>query len=176
MHPTLSTLCFGVALAAASLIGWKIAPDSSEPELVSTVSENTIVSGDRDAAENDRAKRSNPGADSQVVAMPICGSGRRVNCVVDGDTIWVNREKIRLEGFNAPEMNGACARERQLAVRARDELRRVLNGHPFTIERSGQDRYGRTLATVRVNGRDVGQDLIRKGLAHEWRGFKENWC
>ncbi|EKF43949.1 nuclease (SNase-like) protein [Nitratireductor indicus C115] len=108
--------------------------------------------------------------------MPICGSGQRVNCVVDGDTIWINREKFRLEGFNAPEMNGSCDRERRLAVQARDELRRALNGHRFTIERNGQDRYGRTLATIRVEGRDVGQGLIRKGLAHEWRGFKENWC
>ncbi|NRC56333.1 thermonuclease family protein [Mesorhizobium sediminum] len=108
--------------------------------------------------------------------MPICGSGKRINCVVDGDTIWVRGEKIRLEGFNAPEMNGSCDRERRMAVQARDELRRALDGRAFTIERNGKDRYGRTLATIRVGEREVGAELISKGLAHEWRGFKESWC
>jgi endonuclease YncB( thermonuclease family) len=43
-----------------------------------------------------------------VVEVPICDSGPRVNCVVDGDTVWVDRVKYRLEGINAPE-KGALA-------------------------------------------------------------------
>lgn len=108
--------------------------------------------------------------------MPICGSAKRVNCVVDGDTIWVRREKIRLLGINAPEMNGSCPRERTLAIQARDALKRSISGQAFTIERNGTDRYGRTLATIRVNGEDVGDGLISQGLAHQWRGYKEEWC
>lgn len=146
------TLGFCAVLAGAALAGWNISPAERQFMTPKSV------------------------AVSRIVAMPICGSGKRMNCVVDGDTIWVNREKIRLEGFNTPELNGVCARERRLAVQARDELRQALNGHRFSIERNGQDRYGRTLATVRVDGINVGEDLIRKGLAHEWRGFKESWC
>lgn len=151
-QPPVFVIGFCAALVGAGIIGWKIAPEERQVEAVSLV-----LAG-------------------HVTAMPICGSGKRVNCVVDGDTIWVKGEKIRLEGFNAPEMNGSCDRERRMAIQSRDELRRALNGRAFTIERNGKDRYGRTLATVRVGGRDVGSGLISKGLAHEWRGFKESWC
>lgn len=109
-------------------------------------------------------------------AMPICGSGGRVNCVVDGDTIWVDREKIRLQSMNAPEVNGACARERDLAGQATRRLSQLLSSQSFSITRSGVDRYGRTLASVRTGDEDVGLILVREGLAHVWQGRKENWC
>lgn len=108
--------------------------------------------------------------------MPICKGGKRISCVVDGDTIWLDGEKIRLEGFNAPEIQGSCARESALARNARDLLQELLSGRSITIERSGLDRYGRTLATIRANGRDVGDIMIGESLAHVWRGRKENWC
>ena len=151
-QPPVFVIGFCAALVGAGVIGWKIAPEKRPAEPVSLATAG------------------------HAIAMPICGSEKRVNCVVDGDTIWVRGEKIRLEGFNAPEMNGSCDRERRMAIQARDELRRALNGRAFAIERNGEDRYGRTLATIRVGGRDVGAGLISKGLAHEWRGFKENWC
>lgn len=37
------------------------------------------------------------------------------------------------------------------------------------IERLGTDPYGRTLATVSVNGMDAGDYLISQGLARPWR-------
>lgn len=151
-QPPVFVIGFCAALVGAGIIGWKIAPEGRQVEAASLVSAG------------------------HTIAMPICGSGKRVNCVVDGDTIWVRGEKIRLESFNAPEMNGSCERERRMAIRARDELRRSLDGRSFTIERNGQDRYGRTLATIRVGGRDVADGLIGKGLAHKWRGRKESWC
>lgn len=151
-QPPVFVFGFSAALVGAGVIGWKIAPETNQVEAASLV-----LAG-------------------RTIAMPLCGSGKRINCIVDGDTIWVRGEKIRLEGFNAPEMNGSCDRERRMAIQARDELRRALNGREFMIERNGQDRYGRTLATIRVGGRDVGDGLISKGLAHEWRGYKESWC
>lgn len=36
-------------------------------------------------------------------AIDKCGSGKRVTCVVDGDTIWLQGEKIRLKGFDPPD-------------------------------------------------------------------------
>lgn len=108
--------------------------------------------------------------------MPICSTGKRVNCVVDGDTIWLDGEKMRLEGFNTPEMDGVCELERQLAVQARDRLQNLISGRALTVTRNGKDRYDRTLATIKVSGRDVGESLIADGLAHRWQGRKESWC
>lgn len=39
--------------------------------------------------------------------MAICIGPVRRNCVVDGDTVWVDGEKIRLQSMDAPEIEGA---------------------------------------------------------------------
>lgn len=95
----------------------------------------------------------------------------RVTCVVDGDTIWVDREKIRLLDIDAPEMRGRCARERRLARASRDRLVELLNSRTVAIERVGVDRYGRTLARLG----DVGEVLVKDGLARRW-GDRRGWC
>jgi micrococcal nuclease len=40
-----------------------------------------------------------------VVAIDICGNGKRVTCVVDGDTFWWQGEKIRIKDLDAPEIS-----------------------------------------------------------------------
>ena len=108
--------------------------------------------------------------------MVICSGSTRINCVVDGDTVWIDGEKIRLQSINAPEIQGQCGREREVAQRATRRLSDILSSSSFHIERSGKDRYGRTLATLSNQQGDVGQILIREKLAHPWRGRRESWC
>ncbi|MFD2578800.1 thermonuclease family protein [Novosphingobium colocasiae] len=55
-----------------------------------------------------------------------------------------------------------------LGYRSRDALSALIATGPVRIDRSGRDRYGRTLATVTVNGRDAGEYLIARGLARRW--------
>lgn len=94
--------------------------------------------------------------------------------VHDGDTIRCDGEKIRILNIDAPELPGSprCRDRRkagwcdyELAARSRDALKAFLAGGPVTIQRSGVDRYGRTLATLSVNGRDAGAYLVGLGLA-----------
>ena len=63
---------------------------------------------------------------AEVLSGPVPA---RLVRVVDGDTvvvrarIWLGQEveiHVRLAGIDAPELRGKCARERALAVRARD--------------------------------------------------------
>lgn len=103
----------------------------------------------------------------------------------DPDAPATVTERIRLAGIDAPELQGSprCSPasfrrlagsanppwcDPQLAERSRDELRRLLAHGRVEIDRRGQDRYGRTLANVRVNGRDVGEVLVSMGLARRW--------
>lgn len=119
------------------------------------------------------------GVDDMVVssiAMPICYRSGSSDCVVDGDTIRLGGEQIRLSTFNTPEIRGDCSRERQLARQAARRLSQILSAEPFTIMRNGRDKYGRTLATIVNSHGDVGEVLIREGLAHEWHGRRESWC
>lgn len=108
--------------------------------------------------------------------MPLCARGKRINCVVDGDTMWFDGEKIRLSGIDAPEVKGKCSFETALAAKATRRLSAMLSGEALTIERSGQDRFGRTLARVQTANGDAGERMVREGLARPWTGRKEVWC
>lgn len=108
-----------------------------------------------------------------ALAIAVCPPppGQRVTCVVDGDTVWIAREKIRLLDIDAPEMDGKCAAERALAIRSRDRLVQLLRTREVPIVREGTDRYGRTLARLG----DIGDQLVREGLARRW-GDRRGWC
>lgn len=122
------------------------------------------------------AQQSATGAMSARFSM--CGSNR-YTCVVDGDTIWLEGQNLRLQSFDTPEpYTDICggAEEVALAKRSSARLLELLNSNPFTVETAGQDRYGRVLATVRIGSRDVGDILIKEGLARAWPNGREWWC
>lgn len=111
-----------------------------------------------------------------ALALSICAPGPRDNCVVDGDTFWIEGEKVRIADIDAPEMKGRCDYETRLAKASRDRLLDLLNSGSFRLHRGGEDRYGRTLAVVTLNGRSVGDMLVNEGLARTWTGRREPWC
>jgi micrococcal nuclease len=111
-----------------------------------------------------------------ALAMDLCGSGKRVTCVVDGDTFWWEGEKIRIKDLDAPEiLEPRCSSERALGHRAKDMLLDELNSGDVEIDRDSQDRFGRTLATVTVDGLNVADTLISAGVARQYNG-RQSWC
>lgn len=116
--------------------------------------------------------------------LEMCGNRPNTadkTCVVDGDTLWLAGENIRLQAFDTPEPQTAIcggAAEVALAHLASDRLLQLLNENEWTIERFGLDntRSKRRLATIRIGGRDVGDILIEEGLARRWPDGAEFWC
>lgn len=109
--------------------------------------------------------------------MPICGTGKRITCVVDGDTFWLRGTKYRIADIDAPEVDHArCRAERERGLQATRRLADLLGQGQFAIERVGTDRYGRALANVSRGGRSIGAQLVREGLARRWNGPRRNWC
>lgn len=109
----------------------------------------------------------------------ICGERPRVSCVVDGDTFWLDGDKIRVADIDTPEMAGRCPYESELAVRARNRLQSLLNEGPFDLQRVGsrsEDQYGRLLRVVVRDGQSLGDVLVSEGLARTWTGRREPWC
>ena len=118
-------------------------------------------------------------ADAESARFGLCGSGARIDCVVDGDTFWYRGEKVRIADINTPETGAPqCAREAALGAQATGRLQVLLNAGPFALERAdrNRDRYGRLLRTVTRNGESLGAVLVREGLAEEWRGSRSSWC
>lgn len=94
--------------------------------------------------------------------------------VIDGDTIRLpSGERVRILNIDAPEtIRARCEAEAALGYRAKERLARLLAGARVTLDRCDgsrcTDSNGRTLARVQANGRDVGEALIREGLATLW--------
>ncbi|WP_332117267.1 thermonuclease family protein [Azorhizobium caulinodans] len=107
-----------------------------------------------------------------AAASPIDGARLRV---IDGDTVALGSEHIRLLDIDAPEISHPrCPAETPAAAAALDRLAQLLRG-PAVIERHGKDRYGRTLARISVNGRDVGARLLAEGFAIRWKPGRDAW-
>jgi endonuclease YncB( thermonuclease family) len=86
--------------------------------------------------------------------------------ITDGDTFRAACPApvtVRIANIDAPERN-ACPRD---AARSADTLAALLTGK-ITLQPLYPDRYGRTVATVTAQGRDVGQAMLDAGAAKEW--------
>ena len=111
--------------------------------------------------------------------FPLCGGHRRVTCVVDGDTFWLDGVKIRIADIDTPEIGEPqCAAEARLGQRATLRLQQVLSAGPFALAPADRDtdRYGRKLRIVLRGGQSLGATLVDEGLAHDWGGSRRGWC
>jgi micrococcal nuclease len=93
--------------------------------------------------------------------------------VSDGDTITVLRDrkvsiKVRLEGIDAPELH------QDFGQKARKFTAAMVFGKVVTVNVLKNDRYGRSVARVMVNGKDVSLELVRAGLAWHYRHYSRD--
>ncbi len=111
----------------------------------------------------------------------LCTGRSDTNCVVDGDTIRFNGDKIRLVGFDTPEISDpACAAEATKGETAKRRLLELLNSGEVSFSATAdrdRDRYGRLLRQANIDGSDVADVMISEGLAEPYEGGqKRNWC
>lgn len=100
-----------------------------------------------------------------------CGAGElfsgRVVSVRDGDTLEVMRGakavRVRLWGVDSPELAQAFGQ------RAKQRTSDLVFGRDVRVTVVDHDRYGRLVAQVEVDGRDLGEALIRAGMAWWYR-------
>jgi micrococcal nuclease len=110
------------------------------------------------------------------------GAVERRMRVIDGDTLEDMSDNItyRLVNIDTPETGSRarCDGERALGNRATEAARSLIaRARQLEFRPTGrQDRYGRTIAFVLIDGRDMGETLIAEGLARPWRGRREPWC
>lgn len=109
-----------------------------------------------------------------------CHTGGGYNCVVDGDTFWMEGVKIRVADIDAPETHPPrCPYEADLGNRATNRLHDLLNQGPVVLKSlpdRDEDRYGRKLRIVMRDGHSLGDQLVGEGLARTWSGRREPWC
>lgn len=90
---------------------------------------------------------------------------------IDGDTVAVD---FRLLGVDAFERGQLCQRESgcwQCGKAAQDFAANALRFKAATIRLTPSSSYGRPVAVVTVDGQDLGERLIRAGLATPQASF-----
>lgn len=119
-------------------------------------------------------------AQARQARFTLCAQGGDENCVVDGDTIWLKGEKIRIADIDTPETHPArCAQEALLGEKATLRLRDLLNQGRFSVQpiKRDRDRYGRKLRILERDGQSLGLILVREGLARPYQGGRRApWC
>ena len=94
--------------------------------------------------------------------------------VIDGDTLEWRGERIRLMGFDAPEMKQSCERDGTTwpcGKEARRALVEWIGDRDVDCEGDERDRYGRLLARCSVGGQDIGEWMVSRGLAVAYYRF-----
>ena len=87
-------------------------------------------------------------------------SNYNVTRIIDGDTIELqNTQTLRLLGINTPEKNQLYYQE------AKDFLTHQIQNKTIQIESYGTDKYGRTLAYIFQNNKNINAKILQQGLA-----------
>jgi len=96
--------------------------------------------------------------------------------VVDGDTLLLKGERLRLEGIDAPELKSRCPAVRSAALEAQSILTELLKASPVVAltEISGDKYYGRVVAALTLaDGSDPAAALLSAGLVNPYRGGRK---
>ncbi|HPD93703.1 MAG TPA: thermonuclease family protein [Pararhodobacter sp.] len=86
--------------------------------------------------------------------------------VIDGDTVIIQGTRLRLFGIDAPELDHPYGQKSKWAVI------RMCQDQVVTAELHESVSYDRKVARcVLPDGRDIGAELVRMGLALDWPKF-----
>ena len=111
----------------------------------------------------------NNSLNAKVVQNPTILKGYQAIKVSDGDTMNIQKVengkftgeviKIRMFGIDAPE------KAQDYGSESKQALEKMVNGKTLEIEEKNRDRYGRTVAVVYVNGKNVNEEMVKNGNA-----------
>jgi endonuclease YncB( thermonuclease family) len=108
-------------------------------------------------------------AGDPVSAVPPPTTERRLKGrahVIDGDTVVIDSEHLRLAGIDAPELEDPYGRKAKWA------LVTLCKGQKISAHVIGQDHYGRTVAVCHLpDGRDLSAEMVKLGHAIDWPKF-----
>jgi endonuclease YncB( thermonuclease family) len=108
-------------------------------------------------------------------ALPAFADVSGVAVVIDGDTLRIGQDRIRLSGIDAPEGKQSCQREGVPWLCGQEAgvyLRKLLSDEPVACAEQSKDRYGRVVAICRLtDGRDVGEVMVKAGFALAYRRY-----
>lgn len=110
-----------------------------------------------------------------LISAPAFAGQFRVTWIYDGDTFKAEgcdiEIVVRFVAIDAPEISYQKGRASQpFSTQSKRLLMDLILNRIVEIEGYGLDKNNRVLAVVSYGGRNIGVEMIRKGLAEVYRG------
>jgi endonuclease YncB( thermonuclease family) len=99
--------------------------------------------------------------------------------VIDGDTIEIQGQRIRLHGIDTPEKGQTCedasSQPYRCGTKAAFALADYIGQSPVTCQERDTDRYGRIVGKCFVRGESVNAYMVRSGWAAAYRRYSSEY-
>ena len=102
--------------------------------------------------------------------------------VIDGDTIEVQGERIRLQGIDAPESRQTCLKSGirymtgqrwKCGLAASMALKDRIAGRDVSCKIEGRGKYGRAIGVCSLDGEDLNAFMVENGWAMAYRRYSK---
>lgn len=119
---------------------------------------------------------------TEQIIWTVCQQGEvRNNCIVDGDTFWLQGEKYRLFSVDTPEkfLLSKCKIEHAKSLEATNFLVGIFTNSVLRHEKIGLDVYDRILVKTYADKKSVAKIIIESGLGVEYKSENRDrdiWC
>lgn len=95
--------------------------------------------------------------------------------VIDGDTLSIDKRRIRMQGIDAPELRQTCETNGQAYAcgnLSRNALLQKIEHQPVRCMTSGHDQYGRDLARCFRGDIDLNGWMVEQGFAVSYYDYR----
>ena len=112
-----------------------------------------------------------------LLGSPVAAMGQSVAgtaTVIDGDTIRVNGQAIRLFGIDAPEADQTCDREGvswECGKAATQQLANLVEGRTVECTVQSMDSYGRSVGICTIGYTEINRTMVEHGWAVAYRTY-----
>jgi endonuclease YncB( thermonuclease family) len=118
------------------------------------------------------------GAGAQIGCAPQAAEITGRAKVVDGDSLEIGSDRVRLFGIDAPEGRQDCRRNGQAWRCGEDaaaKLRSLVQGATLRCTPRDTDEYGRSVSVCKNGTTDINAEMVRAGFALAYRRYSNDY-
>ena len=94
--------------------------------------------------------------------------------IIDGDTIHIGENKIRLQGIDAPEYRQTCTIDKEIwncGIESTMALKNLILDKEVYCEIIDKDKYKRFVGICYLNNQNINKYMVRNGWAIAYRYY-----
>ena len=110
--------------------------------------------------------------------------------IIDGDSLEINNNKIRLFGIDAPEIKQICKKpylvisflvslsfqkKYECGLLATNQLKKLIDNKTVKCISENKDRYNRYLSICYLKNKDINSWLVKNGYAIAYRRYSKKY-